>query len=142
LLVSNSGGDAVFSATGQVVAITGAKKNSITHTAPFQMVWRNAETHEPSKGHRCTIEAGRRHKLVVASYHTGGDFAKGKTLRIHGDQWVVDSYWTEHWAASSPLVTMDVEIVAEPPLLPPFRERFLLVIPPNERVVRIARAKT
>jgi hypothetical protein len=134
LYVSNSGGDATFTAEAQIVNVS---RGVVRHRAPYLMLWRDPTTHKTLAGHSARITSGNRLKLLVAEWQTGGDWGK-PSFNVIGDRSTVDSYRRDDWEKPGPLVTVEVRISASPALLEPFVKRFAIHMPArSSEVVQI-----
>jgi hypothetical protein len=125
LLVTNTGGDGTFSATGRILRVCDerGKEQRIGHTAPYKMRWRDTTSHIVVRGHQIFIAAGDSSKLLVAAtqYVSMGS---GRLLQIVGDAGIVDSYRADYSGSPTPVVVVEVEITAEPRLTVPFKRLF------------------
>ena len=131
LLVKNTGGDAMFSAIGRIIQVVkprsghGANPEEVRigHTAPFKMIWKDSDTHQIVKGHKLPIAADQDAKLLLA-FKRRQQIGSGRGLAIYGDGRSVDQYWVNYGGEPTPIITIEIEIKSEPPLLVAFKEGF------------------
>jgi hypothetical protein len=116
ILVSNSGGDAVVVAEGEILAVKGdARKRA----SPFKMVWVDPDNHSVG-GNQRLIKSGGKCLLRVASVDLSSAIGSAHFfIRVHGDKNTVDTYSCNHRAVS---VAMRVAISTRPESTPIVRE--------------------
>lgn len=132
LLITNKGGDATFTARGQIVAVG---REGINHTAPYLMIWKNVETHQQEKGHKVLVGAGEQSKLIVSFADWSGS---NRTIVIVGDNGKVDRY-SSGYSATTQTVTIEIEITSEPSMSEPFKARYSTVAPSGDTLTTLVR---
>lgn len=110
LLVSNTGGDCVVTATCRFLSVS---RGALTHSAPFLGNWKDTTTHQWLEGHHAPLAKRSSVKLLVAEFSTDG--FSTYSLKFFGDADFVTAVGFEPYE-SSPTFVLEVRITSEPPV--------------------------
>lgn len=139
LEIANNGGTTDLHAVGRIVDVKGAPMRR--HDS-YYMHWMNDWLNQPVVVQNIRVKKDSMVKLAVARFGLLEGAIPGTVwLTIMGNAEIADQYECNGYHEPSPVVTIEVTLKADPPLLVPFQRTYTVQIPKGERRVVIEEVK-